>query len=231
MALCSGGQLYCLPFETPKLYFYDMGLVSWLLGIDAPAQIVTHPLYGSLFETWVVGELLKARLNRAQEPRISFWQDRSGHEIDVIAEWAGSAIPVEIKAGQTVASDFFKGLDLWRTLSGESSEKGWLIYGGSAHQERARWHVVPWSGSGISPKRSDRLPIFMFFRKTDNDHDRFSSRLGGEKKRDDRLWTFIMIADKDATCVLLPSQGSPDMGEKSYVIRSPMRSIVMSADG
>lgn len=134
--------------KIPKIYFYDTGLLSWLLGIETPSQIVTHPLYGSLFETWVVGELLKARLNRAQEPRLSFWQDHSGHEVDVIVEKAGSAIPVEIKAGQTVASDFFKGLERWETLSGKISGKGWLVYGGSAHQERSRWHVVPWSGIG-----------------------------------------------------------------------------------
>lgn len=134
--------------KTPKLYFYDTGLLVWLLGIDTPQQVTTHPLYGAIFETWVVGELLKARLNRGQEPRLSFWQDHSGHEIDVLVERSGEAIPVEIKAGQTVASDFFKGLELWKTLSEGSPPKGYIVYGGNAHQKRGHWHVIPWSGIG-----------------------------------------------------------------------------------
>ena len=73
-------------FKTPELYFTDTGLVSRLLGIETAPQIETHPPLEALFETFVVGEFLKGRLNRGPEPRLSFWQDRTGHEADLLLE-------------------------------------------------------------------------------------------------------------------------------------------------
>ena len=133
--------------KTPKLFFTDTGLVSWLLGIESPGQIVTHPLYGALFETFVVGEFLKGRLNRGREPRLSFWQDRTGHEIDLLLERERDLLPVEIKAGQTVSPDFFRGLDFFATLTGlgeKGRNRGWVVYGGDLPREKGPWRVIPW---------------------------------------------------------------------------------------
>ena len=69
--------------KTPKLYFYDAGLVCWLLGIQTPQQLETHPLRGSIFETFVVADLMKSRLNAGERSGMYFWRDSNGNEVDV----------------------------------------------------------------------------------------------------------------------------------------------------
>ena len=93
--------------KAPKLYFYDAGLVSWLLGIQTPQQLETHPLRGNIFETFIVAELMKFRLNCGEQPGLYFWRDSNGIEVDVIIEHGRHLIPIEIKSGKTVARDFF----------------------------------------------------------------------------------------------------------------------------
>lgn len=132
--------------KTPKLYFHDTGLASWLLGIETPSQISTHPSFGALFETFVVGEILKAHAHRGLEPGLFFWQDRTGHEVDLLIERKGRVTPVEIKAGRTVVPDFFKGLEFWKKMTGAPSGDGFVVYGGDSPQDRANGRVLPWRG-------------------------------------------------------------------------------------
>ena len=131
--------------KTPKLYFLDSGLAAWLMGIQTPKQIDTHAQRGALFETWVVGELLKQRYNRALSSNLYFWRDRTGREVDVIAEQGDALIPIEIKAGQTISADWFSALDQWRTLAGKEAGKPHLIYGGDRTQNRTGCKVIPWT--------------------------------------------------------------------------------------
>ncbi len=79
--------------KAPKLYFYDVGLVSWLLGIQTPEQMETHPLRGNIFETFVVAELMKLFLNRGERPNIHFWRDSNGVEVDILIEHGGPDYP------------------------------------------------------------------------------------------------------------------------------------------
>ncbi len=134
--------------KTPKLYFCDTGLACWLLGIRTPAELGSHAQRGALFETWAVGELLKARYNRGLESNLYFWRDRSGNEVDVLIEEGKKLAPVEIKAGQTVASDYFRGLDRWQAMARQKSGKAWLVYGGDKAQTRLGYNVVPWAEIG-----------------------------------------------------------------------------------
>ncbi len=134
--------------KTPKLYFCDTGLACWLLGIRAPAQLDSHAQRGALFETWAVGELLKARYNRGLESNLYFWRDRSGNEVDVVIEEGVKLTPVEIKAGQTVSSDYFRGLERWQAMAKGISGKAWLLYGGDKGQTRLGYNVVPWAEIG-----------------------------------------------------------------------------------
>jgi predicted AAA+ superfamily ATPase len=62
---------------------YDRGLVSWLLGIRTTEQMITHPLLGSIFETFIISELIKSKLNKGEKPAFSFWRDRNGNEVDL----------------------------------------------------------------------------------------------------------------------------------------------------
>lgn len=134
--------------KTPKLYFLDPGLAAWLLGIQEPVQLVTHALRGPLFETWVVSETLKARFNRGLTANVFFWRDRSGHEVDLLLEQGNAVVPVEVKAGQTVAPDFFAGLARFRELAGAEAGRPWVVYGGDRGQSRSEAEVLPWREIG-----------------------------------------------------------------------------------
>ena len=130
--------------KSPKLYFLDTGLLCWLLGIQEPDQLAAHPLRGAIFETWVVGELRKAYLNRGERPLFYFWRDSNGNEVDLLVESASGLMPIEIKSGQTLNRDFFSGLKRWMALAGGMAEKPTLIYGGDGVHERQGVRVLGW---------------------------------------------------------------------------------------
>lgn len=83
--------------KTPKLYFTDTGLCCYLLGWDSPVALMNGAMSGAMLETFVVGELLKRYWNRGKEPRLYFYRDRLGTEIDVLVESNGVLMPIEIK--------------------------------------------------------------------------------------------------------------------------------------
>jgi len=130
--------------KTPKLYFLDIGLAAWLLGIEHAGQLNTHPLRGALFETWVVAEYLKMRLNTARPSNLSFWRDRSGHEVDLLIEHGGELQPIEIKSGATVSRDALGGLKKWQAIAGKMALRPRLIYGGDEIQHRSEVDIIPW---------------------------------------------------------------------------------------
>jgi uncharacterized protein len=130
--------------KTPKLYFHDTGLAARLLGIEAPEQLATHPLRGALFENWVISECIKGRCNRGKASNVYFWRDNLGLEVDMLAETGGRLSPLEIKAGKTLADDWFKSLIAWRTLAGRSAGPASLVYGGDQPWQREGISVIPW---------------------------------------------------------------------------------------
>ncbi len=130
--------------KAPKLYFYDAGLACWFLGLQTPQHLETHPLRGNIFETLIVAELMKSRLNRGERPDMYFWRDSNGNEVDVIIEAGDRLIPVEIKSGKTVARDFFAGLEKWKNLAGTRALNPILIYGGDDQYRHAMTEVIGW---------------------------------------------------------------------------------------
>ncbi|MGB5155896.1 ATP-binding protein [Desulfobacterium sp. N47] len=134
--------------KASKLYFYDVGLVSWLLGIQSHEQIETHPLRGNLFETFVVSEVKKSFFNSGERPGLYFWRDSNGVEVDLIIEQGGGITPVEIKSGKTVVRDFFSGLEKWMTLAGDMAIEPTLIYGGEDNYRHKNIRVMGWRDSG-----------------------------------------------------------------------------------
>ena len=142
--------------KASKLYFYDAGLVSWLLGIQTPEQMETHPLRGNIFETFVVSELVKSYLNRGERPNLYFWRDSNGVEVDVLIEQGGRIIPVEIKSGKTVTRESFSGLERWMALAGDLATNPTLIYGGAENYRHKGIRVIGWEAGlenwGLSPK-------------------------------------------------------------------------------
>jgi predicted AAA+ superfamily ATPase len=130
--------------KTPKLYFYDTGLVAWLLGIEQAGQIRTHPLRGALFETWVVAEFMKKRLNTGRPLHLSFWRDRAGHEVDLLLPESAGVRPIEIKSGATIQRDAWRNLAHWRDMAGAEAGRPMLVYGGDESQARSDVDILSW---------------------------------------------------------------------------------------
>ncbi|PIZ66683.1 AAA family ATPase [Candidatus Roizmanbacteria bacterium CG_4_9_14_0_2_um_filter_39_13] len=131
--------------KSPKLYFYDAGLATSLLGIESPQQIITHPLKGALFETMIVSEFIKYQMNTQRSDVGFYLRDKTGHEIDYLAKQAGGdSIAVEIKAGKTVSSDYFENLRYWDGMTQEGIGKNYVVYGGDQIQKRTEGSVLPW---------------------------------------------------------------------------------------
>ena len=128
--------------KSPKLYFYDVGLASYLIGIEQADQIVTHPLRGALFENLVVAEVLKHRFNQGRQSNLSFFRDARGLECDLFYETAHGIGALEIKSGATVASDYFTSLHRVAALIPEITSKA-VIYGGETRQTRSDAEAVP----------------------------------------------------------------------------------------
>lgn len=137
--------------KMPKLYFYDVGLAAWLLGIRTTEQIITHPLRGSLFETFIISELIKSKLNRGEKPSFFFWRDSNGNEVDLIYEQGIKLIPVEVKSGRTLTHESFAGLEKWCALAGEKAGAAALIYAGDESYTQKGIKVIGWKecGKGI----------------------------------------------------------------------------------
>jgi predicted AAA+ superfamily ATPase len=130
--------------KAPKLYFYDAGLAAWLLGIRDAVTLETHAARGALFETYVISELMKQRLNAGESLNLYFWRDHVGHEVDVLIENTHGLQPLEIKSGSTFASDWTNGLKKWQKFAGDESIQPSLIYGGANSYEREGLHVWGW---------------------------------------------------------------------------------------
>lgn len=96
--------------KSPKLYFLDTGLLCHLLQIRNPAQLGAHPLYGAIFETFAVAEIYKSFCHAGKTPPLYFWRDRTGREVDLLIDGGARLAAVEIKAGRTIADDFFRNL-------------------------------------------------------------------------------------------------------------------------
>lgn len=129
--------------KSPKLYFYDTGLLCYLLGIESADQLFTHYLRGNLFENFVLANLLKYRLHRGQPSNLHFWLDKNSREIDCLIEKGDTLRPVEVKGGQTAKQAYFKNIKAWHALSG-LQEKGYVIYGGDQNLEMPEGRLLSW---------------------------------------------------------------------------------------
>jgi predicted AAA+ superfamily ATPase len=115
--------------KSPKIYFTEIGLVTYLLGIEDINQVSRDPLIGNLFENLVVMEAVKARLNKGLEPNLFFYRDSNRNEIDLIFKRSRELIPIEIKSAKTFNKNFLKGINYFRNISPQA-EAGYLIYSG-----------------------------------------------------------------------------------------------------
>lgn len=134
--------------KSPKVYFYDVGLACWLLGIKTVEQLQHHPLRGALFENLVVLEVLKSMRNQGLRDPLYFFRDSNGLEIDLLLDHADGLQLVEIKASQTVSAPLFKNLRTVAALLGDRVKSQHLVYGGDERQDRTGVEVLPYGQAG-----------------------------------------------------------------------------------
>ncbi|MCD4722623.1 MAG: ATP-binding protein [Desulfobacula sp.] len=134
--------------KQTKLYFFDTGLLCSLLNIQNPVQLNSHYLRGNIFESYIVTEYIKMRYHAGLVPNAFFWRDSTGHEIDLLLEEGENIKAIEIKSGETINSDFFKGLKYYGNLSALSKENLILIYGGLKNYRRSAAKVLSWKNLG-----------------------------------------------------------------------------------
>lgn len=120
--------------KSPKLYFTDVGLATYLLGIQNVLQLSRDPLRGSLVENLVLLELIKYRLNQGLDPNLYFFRDTRGHEVDFIYQDGRDLIPIEVKASMTFNKSFLRHLTFFQSVVGDRSKKGFVVYAGTQEQ-------------------------------------------------------------------------------------------------
>lgn len=122
--------------KSPKLYFFDVGLATHLLGIESVDQIATHPLRGFLFENMIVLEALKHRFNHGRRSNLSFYRDSGGTEVDLLYGLAEKVVSIEIKSGETVSSSFFANLRKLRGYLPDRVAGEILVHGSESEAQR-----------------------------------------------------------------------------------------------
>jgi len=133
--------------KAPKIYFVDTGLACSLLNIRSSDNLQEHYLRGNLVQSFIIGDILKQQHNLALRPNIYFWRDHVGKELDLIIDET-SPIAIEIKAGKTIARDFFKELSNWQEITQLKNNNRYLIYGGDTSHTLPQAEVRSWKSSG-----------------------------------------------------------------------------------
>src|SRR5512133_353601 len=116
--------------KSPKIYFYDVGLATYLNGIEQQSQLVNYPLRGSLFENLVITEFLKARFNNGRKSNLYFYRDAKDNEVDLICDSPDAIAAIEIKSSQTPSTEFTKGINSFKTALKTDNIKGYVYYAG-----------------------------------------------------------------------------------------------------
>lgn len=147
-------QIYLLPphfnnfgkriIKSPKLYFLDTGIATFLLGLHAAEPLLQGPMKGPIFETMVVAEWVKAFYNRGERPELYYWRSKSGIEVDLIIDRNGRLYPIEIKATSTIMPGHIENLNKWKELAGDTAAGGLIISDVQESFELKGCYVISW---------------------------------------------------------------------------------------
>ena len=129
--------------KMPKLYFLDIGLAAWLLGLRDINTVSTHIHRPALFENLIMLEFFKANFNAGRSAELFYWRDSNGIEVDLIFERQGMVQAVEIKSGSSYSPDWRRSLRKWQNLAQEQLTP-WLIYGGEHSYSQDGIELCSW---------------------------------------------------------------------------------------
>jgi predicted AAA+ superfamily ATPase len=116
--------------KTPKILFTDTGLLCFLLSIRNSNDLKHHPLFGNIFETFVISEFFKRICHIAEIPPLYFWRDKTGNEIDLLVDFGNRLYPVEIKSSRTYSPSFKENITEWFGLRGNTQTEGLILFNG-----------------------------------------------------------------------------------------------------
>ncbi|MBO7524644.1 MAG: ATP-binding protein [Verrucomicrobia bacterium] len=128
--------------KSPKIYFYDTGLLCYLLGIENEQQISTHPLRGNIFENLVIAEAMKQIIHRGKIPQLYFYRDRSQNEVDLLYPKGINYEAFEIKSSQTFSASFFDGIHYLKKLLQDRISRSAVIYAGSEENRHSENEII-----------------------------------------------------------------------------------------
>lgn len=141
--------------KTPKLYFYDTGLLSYLLGIRNANEINENRLKGQIFENMMVAEYQKQNHHGYLHKDYYFWQDSNANEVDLLTKQQNGFSIFEIKATETLSTALFKEMDRFEEIAAPVSVNKTLIYSGNENQNRTKYTVLGWQN--ISDIKFDKI--------------------------------------------------------------------------
>lgn len=131
--------------KTPKLYFYDTGVASNLLGITSDKILSLSPFRGPLFENMIIADIGKQFFNRGMRSPLYFWRDQNDRlEVDCIIDVEAKLFPVEIKSSQTPSIGYFNTLEKWNEIAQTSASDNYVVYAGDTNQERKKGTMIGW---------------------------------------------------------------------------------------
>ena len=130
--------------KTPKLYFYDTGVLCYLLGLKSSAAVHKSQVYGALFENWLISEIRKNGYNKGENNNMYFFRDSTGNEVDLILEKGDGPMAIEIKSGTKPNNNMLNGLKYWQ--KSEPKSQGILLHGGQSHEMISEQiSILPWT--------------------------------------------------------------------------------------
>jgi uncharacterized protein len=121
--------------KSSKIYFTDVGLAAYLLGIRDPEQLARDPLRGQLYENMVIADIYKGILNRGERVDLYFYRDTHGNEVDLLLRNRGELVPIEIKSSSTFTPEFLKGIERFRALGVGKTHPGFVLFNGDQEFE------------------------------------------------------------------------------------------------
>lgn len=135
--------------KTPKLFFYDSGLVCYLLRLRK-TELINSSKRGNVFESFIISEIVKHFYNRGHEPTIYFWQDKDKHEVDCIIKYGSRLIAIEIKSGRTPTPRYFDNLLYWKKHldAKESTPEFYVIYADNEERVTGYKDLLSWQSIG-----------------------------------------------------------------------------------
>lgn len=130
--------------KTPKLYFYDTGLLAHLLKLNNPAHIKQLSAKGMLFENMMMAEYVKRNHHQYLHQDLWYWRDSAGHEVDLLIQNDEHFNAIEIKCTETVLPEYLKGLSYFADIAGKQLKSQSLLFAGNRSQQRSKVHIIAW---------------------------------------------------------------------------------------